>query len=233
MLQNRFCRVSTLIALAIASVILTAPRTSLAQGQSTPSAQASSPEIHAVLDKIVHPKKAKVGDEVVARTTDATKLKDGTDLPKGTHIIGKVTELKMKADKEGPSKLGLLFDKAQLKDGKEIPITMALVSVAPRWEQGGVDPVAAENTGSSAGRIGQMSQQQGRSESGPGNDTLSKGLGIRGSSAATENAMRPGVSYIPDMTIASYSMAEPGTIVQSTKTTVFLDSGSRLLLLTQ
>jgi hypothetical protein len=233
MLQNRFCRVSTLIALAIASVILTAPRTSLAQGQSTPSAQASSPEIHAVLDKIVHPKKAKVGDEVVARTTDATKLKDGTDLPKGTHIIGKVTELKMKADKEGPSKLGLLFDKAQLKDGKEIPITMALVSVAPRWEQGGVDPVAAENTGSSAGRIGQMSQQQGRSESGPGNDTLSKGLGIRGSSAATESAMRPGVSYIPDMTIASYSMAEPGTIVQSTKTTVFLDSGSRLLLLTQ
>jgi hypothetical protein len=45
--------------------------------------------------------------------------------------------------------------------------------------------------------------------------------------------MRPGVSYIPDMTIASYSMGEPGTIVQSTKTTVFLDSGSRLLLLTQ
>jgi hypothetical protein len=231
MLQNRFCRVSTLIALAIA-VILTAPRTSLAQGQST-SAQASSPEIHAVLDKIVHPKKAKVGDEVVARTTDATKLKDGTDLPKGTHIIGKVTEVKMKADKEGPSKLGLLFDKAQLKDGKEIPITMALVSVAPRWEQGGVDPVAAENTGSSAGRIGQMSQQQGRSEGSPGSDTLSKGLGIRGSSAATESAMRPGVSYIPDMTIASYSMGEPGTIVQSTKTTVFLDSGSRLLLLTQ
>ena len=233
MLQNRFCRASTLTVLAIASVVLTAPRLLLAQGQAAPAAEASSPEIHAVLEKIVHPKKAKVGDEVVARMTAATKLKDGTDLPKGTHIIGKVTEVKMKADKEGPSKLGLLFDKAQLKDGKEIPITMALVSVAPRWEQGGVDPVAAENTGSSAGRVGQMSQQQGRSEGSPGNDTLSKGLGIRGSSTATDNAMRPGLSYIPDMTIASYSMGEPGTVVQSTKTTVFLDSGSRLLLLTQ
>src|SRR6516165_1483973 len=79
--------------------------------------------------------------------TEPAKLKDGTELPKGTHIVGKVTEIKLKADKEGHSKLGLLFDKAQLKDGKEVPLTMALVSVAPRWEAGGVDPVAAENTG--------------------------------------------------------------------------------------
>jgi hypothetical protein len=205
-----------------------------AQAQTAPAPQASSPEIHAVLEKIVHPKKVKVGDEVVARMTEPTKLKDGTELPKGTKIVGKVTEVKMKADKEGPSKLGLLFDKAELKDGKEIPVTMALVSVAPRWEQGSVDPVAGENTGSSAGRVNQMSQQQGRSEGSAGGDTLNKGLGIRGSSSASSaNAMRPGVCYIQDMTIASYSMGEPGTIVQSTKTTVFLDSGSRLLLLAQ
>jgi hypothetical protein len=38
---------------------------------------------------------------------------------------------------------------------------------------------------------------------------------------------------LQDITIASYSMGEPGTILQSTKTTVYLDSGSRLLLLVQ
>ena len=73
-----------------------------------PRRQPASPEIHAILEKIVHPKKVKVGDAVSARMTEPTKLKDGTELPKGTHILGKVTEIKMKADKEGPSKLGLL-----------------------------------------------------------------------------------------------------------------------------
>jgi len=231
--QNRFFGIG-LAALTVVSTVVIANQVAAAQGTAAPPAQASSPEIHAVLEKIVHPKKAKVGDEVVARMTDSTKLKDGTELPKGTKIVGKVTEAKMKADKEGPSKLGLLFDKAQLKDGKEIPVTMALVSVAPRWEQGSVDPVAGENTGSSAGRVSQMSQQEGRSGGSGGSDTLSKGLGIRkGSSSASADAMRPGVCYIQDMTIASYSMGEPGTIVQSTKTTVYLDSGSRLLLLAQ
>jgi hypothetical protein len=231
--QNRFFGIG-LAALTVVSTVVIANQVAAAQGTAAPPAQASSPEIHAVLEKIVHPKKAKVGDEVVARMTDSTKLKDGTELPKGTKIVGKVTEVKMKADNEGPSKLGLLFDKAQLKDGKEIPVTMALVSVAPRWEQGSVDPVAGENTGSSAGRVSQMSQQEGRSGGSGGSDTLSKGLGIRkGSSSASADAMRPGVCYIQDMTIASYSMGEPGTIVQSTKTTVYLDSGSRLLLLAQ
>ncbi len=165
--------------------------------------------------------------------TEPTKLTDGTELPKGTHIVGKVTDVKMKADNEGPSKLGLLFDKAQLKDGKEIPVTMALVSVAPHVEQGSVDPVAGENTGSSAGRVGQMSQAQGRAEGSAGSDTLNKGLGIRGASAAASNAMQPGVCYLQDVTIASYSMGDPGTILQSTKTTVYLDSGTRFLLLAQ
>jgi hypothetical protein len=231
--ENRFSSPLALAVLMIVPVVFVANQVAFAQTQAAPTAQASSPEIHAVLEKIVHPKKVKVGDEVVARITEPTKLKDGTELPKGTHIVGKVTEVKMKADKEGPSKLGLLFDKVQLKDGKEMPVTMALVSVAPRWEQGSVDPVAAENTGSSAGRVNQMSQQQGRSEGSSGSDTLNKGLGIRGASSTSADAMRPGICYVPDMTIASYSMGEPGTIVQSSKTTVYLDSGSRLLLLAQ
>ena len=140
---------------------------------------------------MVHPKKVKVGDAVEARMTEPTKLKDGTELPKGTHIVGKVTEVKMKADKEGPSKLGLLFDKAQTKDGKEVPLMMALVSVAPRWEPGGVDPVAADNGASSAGRVSQMSQAAGRTDGSAGGDTLSKGLGVRGAASVSESADAP------------------------------------------
>jgi hypothetical protein len=223
-------------AMALVATVLWYPVVVGAQTQPAAApvaAPPASPEIHALLEKMVHPKKVKVGDAVVARTTEVTKLKDGTELPKGTHIVGKVTEIKLKADQEGPSKLGLLFDKAQLKDGKEVSIVMALVSVAPRWEPGGVDSVAAENSASSAGRITQMSQSVSRTEGGAGSDTLNKGLGIRGATSVSAEAMRPGVCYMPDTTIASYSMGEPGTILQSTKNTVYLDSGSRLLLLAQ
>ena len=230
--QNRMLW-SSLVIPGVVAAVMSMPIISWAQGQAAPAAAPVSPEIHAVLEKTVHPKKVKVGDAVEARMTEPTKLKDGTELPKGTHIIGKVTEVKMKADKEGPSKLGVLFDKAQLKDGKEVPLMLALVSVAPRWEQGGVDPVAADNGAASAGRISQMSQAAGRTEGSAGDDTLNKGLGVRGASSVSETAMRPGVSYLQDVTIASYSMGEPGTILQSTKNTVYLDSGSRLLLLAQ
>ena len=233
MFSRNHVRWHLLLAMGIVAGILSIPQISSAQAPAAAAAPPASPEIHALLEKIVHPKKVKVGDAVVARTTEFTKLKDGTELPKGTHIYGKVTEIKIKADKEGPSKLGLLFDKAQLKDGTEVPVMMALVSVAPRWEPGGVDPVAADNGGSSAGRINQMSQAAGRTEGAAGSDTLNKGLGIRGATSVAQEAMRPGVCYMPDTTIASYSMGEPGTILQSTKNTVYLDSGSRLLLLAQ
>jgi hypothetical protein len=232
-LRNRF---GWLLFLAISLLVVfavTTPLCAVAQNQPAAAAPVASPEIHAVLEKMVHPKKVKVGDAVTARVTEATKLKDGTELSKGSHIVGTVTDVKLKADKEGPSKLGLLFDKAQLKDGKEVPLVMALVSVAPRWEQGSVDPVAADNGAASAGRVSQMSQAAGRSDGSAGSDTLNKGLGVRGASAVSENAMHPGVCYLPDMTIATYSMGDPGTILQSSKTTVFLDSGTRLLLLPQ
>ena len=230
--QNRYYK-SLVGPLAVLAGLVALSSGGVAQNQPAAVAAPASPEIHAVLEKMLHPKKVNVGDAVTARMTESTKLKDGTELPKGTHVVGKVTEVKAKADKEGPSKIGLLFDKAQLKDGKEIPLTMALVSVAPRYEAGGVDPVAAENGSSGAGRITQMSQAAGRTEGSAGGDTLKGGLGIRGATSNAPDAMRPGVSYVTDMTIASYSMGEPGTILQSPKTTVILDTGSRLLLLVQ
>jgi hypothetical protein len=230
----RDCKVRLLFFIfAVAASAVFIPQVSSAQAPAAATAPAASPEIHAALEKTVYPKKVKVGDAVTARMTEPTKLKDGTELPKGTHILGKVTDIKLKADKEGPSKLGLLFDKAQLKDGKEIPLPMVLVSVAPRWEPGGVDSVAAANSGSSIGRTEQMSGAA-ANQPGSSGSTLNKGLGIRGPSGPTSpGAMVPGASYLPDITIASYSTGDPGTILRSSKTTVYVDAGSRLLLLVQ
>ena len=72
--ENRFSSALALAVLMIVAAVFVANQVAFAQAQAAPSAQASSPEIHAVLEKIVHPKKVKVGDEVVARMTEPTKL---------------------------------------------------------------------------------------------------------------------------------------------------------------
>jgi hypothetical protein len=90
--------------------------------------QASS--VSAELTKNINSKNAKVGDEVVARTTSAAQLSDGTRLPKGTRLLGKVTEARAKSSSDHDSKLGFTFDRALLHDGRQIPIHTVLQSVS-------------------------------------------------------------------------------------------------------
>lgn len=226
---NRSAR-SIMLAFALVVSGMFIPSNSCAQGQVAPTAPAKPPEIHAILEKVVHPNGVKVGDSVAARMTEPTKLRDGTEIPKGAHILGKVTEIKKRADKEGPSKLGILFDKVQLKDGKSVQLIMALVSVAPRSEPGSLDSLGADKMAGNGLRHAAEMEANGSS---PGEVNLAVSGGVRGSTKVTETEMQPGVCYVPDIKISSYSMGEPGTILQSSKNTVYLDSGSRLLLQVQ
>lgn len=195
------------------------------------AAQQPATQIQAQLDKMVHVKKVKVGDSVSARVVVSVKLPDGTEVPKGSHVLGKVTAIKQKPDSEGPSKLALLFDTVDIKGGKQVPIRMALVSVGPHPEQGSVDSAAANNPMSGQGRA---SSNMG---SGSGADSEA-GRALRSSlgnskSATGESSMVPGTSYLPQVHITSYSVAEPGTILESQKEMIYLDSGDELLFLTQ
>ena len=81
----------------------------------------------------------KTGDTVTAHLLAPTKLPDGTELPKGTKLVGTITDVKAKADKEGPSKMGLLFTTLAPKNGKETTISMVLVTVAPHTQQNDID----------------------------------------------------------------------------------------------
>ncbi len=93
-------------------------------------------EGNAQLDSPVNTKSAKVGDVVTAKLSNNVKTSQGVELPHGTKLIGHVDQVAA-SNAKGPSKLVLTFDKAQLKDGKELPIKVTLAGVAP--EDGHVD----------------------------------------------------------------------------------------------
>ncbi len=79
----------------------------------------------ALIEKI-DARKAQVGQEFRARLSDTVQLKNGPELPHGTQLIGTIAI----DDTQGSTpKLALSFTKAELKDGKVVPIRAMIVGL--------------------------------------------------------------------------------------------------------
>jgi len=97
-------------------------------GQAAASA-AEATSVSAELTKKLDTKNAKVGDAVLARTTKTATLADGTKLPRGTKLIGKVTEVQARSRAEKTSHIAFALDHAVMRDGREVPVHAVLTSV--------------------------------------------------------------------------------------------------------
>ena len=81
-------------------------------------------ELQSTLDA----RNAKVGDQVVLRTTSAIKSHGHTVVNKGSRLIGHVTEVARNTKNNGESRIGLLFDRLQ-GGSLNVPITATITSV--------------------------------------------------------------------------------------------------------
>lgn len=131
---------TTLAVLAMAAFAVTAggQTNASASGSGSAGAQAGAmaasasqaTTVSAELTKSLNSKDAKAGEEVVAKTTSKATLADGTKLPKGSKLIGHVTEAQAKSHGHDDAELAFAFDHAVLRDGREIPIHAAMRSLA-------------------------------------------------------------------------------------------------------
>lgn len=87
--------------------------------------------IPVILEKRLDARKNKVGDEVAAKTTEHVKSDGRVVIQKGSKIMGHVTETMTRTKEVPRSALGIVFDRAVLKDGREIPLALAIQAVAP------------------------------------------------------------------------------------------------------
>ena len=85
--------------------------------------------VNATLSQPIDAKKNKPGDTVTARTNEATKSEGKVVIPKGSKLVGHVTEAKARTKGESESAVGFVFDKAILKDGREVPLNVTLQAV--------------------------------------------------------------------------------------------------------
>jgi len=163
-----------------------APQTS----QTSPkTAQVQAASLSAELTKGIDSKKAKVGDPVNAKTTTDAKLPDGTDLPKGTKLVGNVVEVKAKSKEENNSHLVLALNRAVLKDGHEMPIRAAVTSMTAPTSNTSFDTPGG---GGSAG--GGMPSGGGGSAGAGGSGGSSGGGGGGGTASPSMSSMPSGSS---------------------------------------
>lgn len=101
-----------------------------AQAGKNSATLSSDTAVNASLTQPVDVKKNKPGDQVAAKTTQAVKSEGRVVIPKGSKLIGHVTECKQRGKEEKESALGIIFDRAILKDGQEVPLNLTIHAIA-------------------------------------------------------------------------------------------------------
>jgi len=230
---------------------------------------ATGSAFNAELSSPIDTKKCKPGDAVTAHTTEAAKSEGKTVIPKGSKLVGHVTQASARAKGESESSLGIVFDKAILKNGQEIPLNVAIQALASaqsgasaagadldafggagasgagsgggggRGALGGVTSTAggavgavtntAANVGGVAGGTVNSAANAGGSIAG-----ASKGAvgGLNAAGQLTSNSQ--GVFGMNGLNLnAAASNATQGSVITSAGKNVHLDSGTRMLLVSQ
>lgn len=127
-----------------ASPAVPVPSTANAPEVDNPMLRPVAGELESKLDS----KTAKPGDSIVVKTTGIATTSDGVVIPKGSKIVGHITDVETHEDGDGSARLTLQFDQAELKGGQNLPIKSVIQSVAPPAGVTGTDPTDALVIGS-------------------------------------------------------------------------------------
>ena len=201
---------------------------------STPQAgqPVAATSVSAELTKRIDTKNAKQGDEVDARVTSTAKLPDGTELPRGTKLIGKVTDVKAKSKEDKSSHLAFSLDRAVLKDGKELPVMVALMSVTGP-AQNSAEMMMSPGGGGSAPSSGGSSgggMSSSAPSSAPSNPIVVNTGQPQSSAGVLKNPQdRVPVGNMPGVTLSGAGPGAAGSL-DAAGDNISLDSGTKLTL---
>ena len=230
---------------------------------------ASGTALNAELSSPVDSKKCKQGDAVTAKATEAVKSEGKTVIPRGSKLVGHVTQASARAKGDAESSLGIVFDKAILKNGEEIPLNVAIHALASAQgsasaagsemdTMGGLSGSAAGSgtaggrsglggvtsaAGDAVGTVTNTAAKAGGAAGGAVNSTTNAAGNVAGASNGAVGGLNAagqlasnsqGVFGLNGLNLnAAASNATQGTVITSAGKNVHLDSGTRMLLVTQ
>ncbi len=219
----------------------------LAQATEESVSLASGTALHAELDTPVDSKKAKAGDAVTAHVTEAVKVNGQTVVPKNTKLVGHVTQASARAKGDAGSTLAIAFDKAVIKKGQEVSLRAVIVAMAvpPRFPIDASPDTAHINDGPGAAagspmRAARPSPDQNAAAVGSAENSGEKPAGLAShvgaglDSAGRLSSDSRGVFGLEGLHLsADASSATAGSLITTSGKSVHVDSGVRLILISE
>ncbi len=223
---------------------------------------AQGTEVSAALTRPVDAGKAKPGDEVTARATQDIRSGGEVVVPRGSKLIGRVTRAEPRrsgsAGGSSASQLGILFDRAVLKDGSTVALNGAVAAIGAARAAGsaggeranagasGAGGMAGSATGSAGGLAGTVGGTVGGMAGATTGTAGHLGATVGGTAAAAARSTGAvggfdvagdlksgsrGVFGIRDLDITSATQGgAEGSVISSTRRNVRLESGTQMLI---
>lgn len=190
-------------------------------------------------------KTAKTGDSVVVQTKASIKTADGTEIPKGSKLVGHVLAAKPSAAGDN-SQVALQFDHFELKSGQNLSVHSQIQSIAPAGGAGSTSgpggmsgPTAGGSSNPSTSGTNGGSRASG-AQQGTGAD--SEAAAGNGAPAAGTVVARTGniaitTTSVPGVLLANNApgqqdprMAQASSILLGAKQDIQLDGGTQMVL---
>ena len=193
-------------------------------------------------------KTAKTGDELVVQTKASVKTADGTEIPKGSKLVGHVVAVQSSASGQN-SQVALKLDHAELSGGQSLPIQSQIQSIGVTGA--GSDAASSRGSTSEPPTSGSANATSGASPGGAGGATTAPGYtpgyspnspGSGGAPAAGTVVARNGkiaiqTTNIPDVLLANNApgqqdprMEQASSILLGAKKDVQLDGGTPMVI---
>jgi hypothetical protein len=233
----------TLLVLAVAGLML--PRIGWSEDVARNVRFEFATTLNAVLSDTLDSRRNKPGDAVKARTSEDVKADGVVVIPRGAKLVGRVTEAQIAANKGEQARLGVVFERAELKDGRQVSLQARLHALAA--PEGAAGNRAALAGGGFGGGFGSGSSAVGdmMSASSSGEETHALGTGrpkqenLEPSPGAIGGLNPSGALYassrgvfgLEEISLEPNTAAGTGSsVILANARTVRLPSGTRMLL---
>lgn len=214
--------------------------------QAAPAAETPTAPMSPVNGELVSKldsKTAKAGDNVEVLTKASVKTADGTEIPKGSKLVGHVVGAQASGAGTN-SQVVLEFDRVELKGGQSLPVHSQIQSISPPGDVASAGGPASMSGGATsapqAGSSSSMSANSQRSSAAPqsaGTTPPTTSGPVAGTIVAKNGSIAIQTTAIPGVLLANNApgeqdprMAKASSILLGARKDIQLDGGTQMVV---
>jgi hypothetical protein len=191
-------------------------------------------------------KTAKTGDNVVVQTKSTAKTADGTEIPKGSKLMGHVIAVQPSASGTN-SQVALQFDRIELKGGQSMAVHSQIQSIAPAEGASSASsasagqpvgaPPSAPSSAINGANGGSRPSGATAAPTGAPAATADNGAPVAGTVVATSGKIDIRTTAVPGILLANNlagqqdpRMAQASSILLGARRDIQLDGGTQMVV---